>query len=134
MWAIYSNSFFSFNKIRKAVCLHLFFCIWTLKFMKNNSQPLSDSKKSPYKCFSWDALFFTLTTSLTYWEDFTCLDASQCLLNKSILHVAAKHLESDISGCLSQFLSLGTKVYMFSPPSFYLLCVCALVKMHVSVS
>ncbi|XP_041013996.1 uncharacterized protein LOC121257155 isoform X1 [Juglans microcarpa x Juglans regia] len=45
----------------------------------------------------------------TYWEDFTCLDASQCLLNKSILHVAVKHLESDISGCLSQFLSLGTK-------------------------
>ncbi|KAL3634412.1 hypothetical protein CASFOL_021466 [Castilleja foliolosa] len=44
-----------------------------------------------------------------FWEDFTCLDISQCMLNKTILQVAAKFIESDISGCLVQFLALGTK-------------------------
>ncbi|KAF2314104.1 hypothetical protein GH714_022264 [Hevea brasiliensis] len=45
----------------------------------------------------------------TFWEDFTCLDASQCMLNKAILLVAAKYVDSDLSGCLVQFLALGTK-------------------------
>ncbi|XAR48803.1 hypothetical protein NMG60_11031751 [Bertholletia excelsa] len=43
------------------------------------------------------------------WEDFTCLDISQCMLNKTILHVAAKYLGSEISGCLRHFLDLGIK-------------------------
>ncbi|KAI3459604.1 hypothetical protein Pfo_016267 [Paulownia fortunei] len=52
----------------------------------------------------------SLVESLTiFWENFTCLDISQCTLNKTILHVAAKYLESDISRCLVQFLVLGTK-------------------------
>lgn len=52
----------------------------------------------------------SLIASLTmFWEDFTCLDISQCMLNKTILHVAAKKIESDISGCLGHFLSLGIK-------------------------
>ncbi|PIN15536.1 hypothetical protein CDL12_11818 [Handroanthus impetiginosus] len=52
----------------------------------------------------------SLVEALTiFWEDFTCLDISQCTLNKTILHVAAKCLESDVSGCLLQFLVLGTK-------------------------
>ncbi|XP_057497814.1 LOW QUALITY PROTEIN: uncharacterized protein LOC130782504 [Actinidia eriantha] len=52
----------------------------------------------------------SVISSLTmFWEDFTCLDISQCTLNKTILHVAAKYLESDISGCLGHFLSLGIK-------------------------
>ncbi|XP_057783593.1 uncharacterized protein LOC131001267 [Salvia miltiorrhiza] len=52
----------------------------------------------------------SLIESLTiYWEDFTCLDISQCTLNKTILQVAAKYLETDISGCLVQFLVLGSK-------------------------
>ncbi|TYH52983.1 hypothetical protein ES332_D09G066600v1 [Gossypium tomentosum] len=46
---------------------------------------------------------------LTFWEDYTCLDVSQCLLNKTVVHVAAKYLDSDISGCLLQFLLLGSK-------------------------
>ncbi|XP_017974328.1 PREDICTED: uncharacterized protein LOC18602803 isoform X2 [Theobroma cacao] len=46
---------------------------------------------------------------IAFWEDYTCLDVSQCMLNKTILHVAAKYLDSDISGCLLQFLLLGTK-------------------------
>lgn len=54
--------------------------------------------------------FLALTTSWTFWEDFTCLDISQCLLNKSILSVAAKYVDSGLSGCLVQFLVLGTKV------------------------
>ncbi|TMW90198.1 hypothetical protein EJD97_016078 [Solanum chilense] len=45
----------------------------------------------------------------TLWEDFTCLDISQCKLNKTILHVAAKYLLSDISASLGQFLGLGAK-------------------------
>lgn len=47
-----------------------------------------------------------------FWEDFTCLDISQCMLNKTILHVAAKNIESDISECLGHFLSLGIKVHL----------------------
>ncbi|XP_073284102.1 uncharacterized protein [Primulina huaijiensis] len=46
---------------------------------------------------------------ILFWEDFTCLDVSQCTLNKTVLHVAAKCLELDISGCLVQFLVLGIK-------------------------
>ncbi|XP_011012224.1 PREDICTED: uncharacterized protein LOC105116525 isoform X1 [Populus euphratica] len=45
----------------------------------------------------------------TFWEDFTCLDISQCFLNMSILSVAAKYVDSGLSGCLVQFLVLGTK-------------------------
>ncbi|XP_075113165.1 uncharacterized protein LOC107794318 isoform X1 [Nicotiana tabacum] len=45
----------------------------------------------------------------TLWEDFTCLDISQCKLNKTILHVAAKYLLSDVSAYLGQFVSLGAK-------------------------
>ncbi|KAL7081323.1 hypothetical protein ACP275_14G032800 [Erythranthe tilingii] len=52
----------------------------------------------------------SLVESLTiFWENFTCLDISQCTLNKTILDVAAKHLDLDISGCLVQFLVLGTQ-------------------------
>ncbi|KAI3915693.1 hypothetical protein MKX01_015518 [Papaver californicum] len=38
-------------------------------------------------------------------EDSTCLDMPQCMLNRSILHVAAKYVEVDVSGCLEQFAS-----------------------------
>ncbi|KAI5348341.1 hypothetical protein L3X38_001228 [Prunus dulcis] len=52
----------------------------------------------------------SLAESLTtFWEDYTCLDISQCMLNGAILQVAAKYLESDISNCLAHFLALGTK-------------------------
>ncbi|KAL8217323.1 hypothetical protein R6Q57_024160 [Mikania cordata] len=42
----------------------------------------------------------------TLWEDFTCLDVSQCLLNKTILQVATTY---HTSICLTQLLALGTK-------------------------
>ncbi|KAK1429111.1 hypothetical protein QVD17_11313 [Tagetes erecta] len=45
----------------------------------------------------------------TLWEDFTCLDASQCMLNKTILQVATTYLESDISVCTNRLLALETK-------------------------
>ncbi|XP_042497771.1 uncharacterized protein LOC122076515 isoform X2 [Macadamia integrifolia] len=35
------------------------------------------------------------------------------MLNKTILHVAAKYLKSDVSGCLGQLLALGTKASMW---------------------
>ncbi|KAM7259640.1 hypothetical protein ACFE04_015381 [Oxalis oulophora] len=43
------------------------------------------------------------------WEDFTCLDISQCVLNKTILHVVAKYVEFHFPQCLASFLELGTK-------------------------
>ncbi|KAK2992047.1 hypothetical protein RJ640_023406 [Escallonia rubra] len=56
-----------------------------------------------------ESVLASLTTDWILWEDFTCLDASQCMLNKTILDVAAKYTESDISRCLGPFLVLGTK-------------------------
>ncbi|XP_026388081.1 uncharacterized protein LOC113283136 isoform X1 [Papaver somniferum] len=43
------------------------------------------------------------------WEDSTGSDMPQCVLNRSILHVAAKYVEVDVSGCLEQFVSFGIK-------------------------
>nr|POE74464.1 hypothetical protein CFP56_57313 [Quercus suber] len=54
-------------------------------------------------------LVSVMESSLAFWEDFTCLDVSQCTLNKAIVQVAVKYIETDISGCLLQFLSLGSK-------------------------
>ncbi|KAA3455735.1 holliday junction resolvase [Gossypium australe] len=59
--------------------------------------------------FCCHVIVISLTREWTFWEDYTCLDVSQCLLNKTVLHVAAKYLDSDISGCLLQFLLLGSK-------------------------
>ncbi|TQE08509.1 hypothetical protein C1H46_005815 [Malus baccata] len=42
--------------------------------------------------------------------DYTCLDVNQCMLNKAILHVAVKYVESDISNALAQVLALRIKV------------------------
>ncbi|KAJ8459485.1 hypothetical protein OPV22_032411 [Ensete ventricosum] len=44
-----------------------------------------------------------------FWEDSTCLGMPQCMLNKTILSVASKYLESDMHNCLRKFLVLGTK-------------------------
>ncbi|EFH68493.1 predicted protein [Arabidopsis lyrata subsp. lyrata] len=44
------------------------------------------------------------------WEDFTCLDVSQCLLNKAILPVTSKYLALDRPDCSHYFLSFGIKV------------------------
>lgn len=46
---------------------------------------------------------------VTLWEGFTCLDVSQCMLNKAILDVAAKYLEGDNSRCQGKFLTMGTE-------------------------
>ncbi|CAA7054052.1 unnamed protein product [Microthlaspi erraticum] len=46
----------------------------------------------------------------TLWEDFTCLDVSQCLLNKAILPVASKYLALDRPDCSHYFLAFGIKV------------------------
>ncbi|KAF8111654.1 hypothetical protein N665_0073s0014 [Sinapis alba] len=46
----------------------------------------------------------------TLWEDFTCLDISQCLLNKAILPVASKYLALDRPDCSYYFLAFGIKV------------------------
>ncbi|CAI0436728.1 unnamed protein product [Linum tenue] len=45
----------------------------------------------------------------TFWEDYTCLDVSQCMLNKTIVHVAVKFASPASSDCLPQFLALSTK-------------------------
>ncbi|KAM0985685.1 hypothetical protein ACFX13_013145 [Malus domestica] len=72
------------------------------------SELASLAKCLTFAIFCICSLLF-LTTSLTFWEEYTCLDVSQCMLNKAILHVAVKHLESDISNALAHFLALGTK-------------------------
>ncbi|CAN8295604.1 unnamed protein product [Cochlearia groenlandica] len=46
----------------------------------------------------------------TLWEDSTCLDVSQCLLNKAILPVASKYLALDRPDCSRYFLAFATKV------------------------
>ncbi|XP_022974865.1 uncharacterized protein LOC111473635 isoform X1 [Cucurbita maxima] len=52
----------------------------------------------------------SLVESLTmFWEDFTCLDVTQCLLNRTILLVAVKRIEKDKADCLGQFLTLEVK-------------------------
>ncbi|XP_026401038.1 uncharacterized protein LOC113296893 isoform X1 [Papaver somniferum] len=65
---------------------------------------LRDSKLSETSELA--SLFERLTM---LWEDSTCLDMPQCILNRSILHVAAKYVEVDVSGCLEQFVSFGIK-------------------------
>ncbi|VFQ63270.1 unnamed protein product [Cuscuta campestris] len=61
-------------------------------------ESLIDSLQS--LCFA-DAQKFVL--------NFTCLDISQCTLNKTILQVGAKYLDLDISGNLGQIMGLGAK-------------------------
>uniref|UniRef100_M4DFR5 Uncharacterized protein n=1 Tax=Brassica campestris TaxID=3711 RepID=M4DFR5_BRACM len=54
-----------------------------------------------------------IKSSDTLWEDFTCLDVSQCLLNKAILPalpVASKYLALDRPDCCHYFLAFGIKV------------------------
>ncbi|XP_050941973.1 uncharacterized protein LOC103483511 isoform X1 [Cucumis melo] len=46
---------------------------------------------------------------IIFWEDFTCLDVTQCLLNRTILLVAVIRLGKDSADCLLQFLTLGVK-------------------------
>ena len=78
-----------------------------------------------YTCEIFQHLFIIclivsiLTAKLTFWEDFTCLDVTQCILNRSILQVALKYLEFDLSSCLPQILTLGIKVCI--PCTFHLL-------------
>ncbi|XP_050215429.1 uncharacterized protein LOC126666641 [Mercurialis annua] len=58
------------------------------------------------------ALVFDSLTTL--WDEFTCLDVSQCLLNKAIIQVASKYVDLDLSGCLLlQFPDLGTKASLW---------------------
>lgn len=74
-----------------------------------------------------------IQTLAIYWEDFTCLDISQCTLNKTILQVAAKYLETDISGCLVQFLVLGSKVSTLFPCSQIVTWNCGLSETSKSI-
>ncbi|GLT56408.1 hypothetical protein SLA2020_294510 [Shorea laevis] len=59
--------------------------------------------------FDLASLFDCLTVSCSLHHYSTCLDVCQCMLNNTILHVAAKYLDSDISGCFAQLLLLGVK-------------------------
>ncbi|KAL8151354.1 LOW QUALITY PROTEIN: hypothetical protein V2J09_021162 [Rumex salicifolius] len=55
------------------------------------------------------AIYELFILDVTLWDDFTCLDLSQCTLNKTVLHVAATYLKSETATCLRFFLSLGSK-------------------------
>ncbi|KAK7391585.1 hypothetical protein VNO78_20002 [Psophocarpus tetragonolobus] len=41
--------------------------------------------------------------------DFTCLDVTQCMLNRSIMQVALSYIDFNPSNCLPQILTLGVK-------------------------
>ncbi|KAJ4878838.1 Uncharacterized protein Rs2_35892 [Raphanus sativus] len=62
--------------------------------------------------------FVQSLTSL--WEDVTCLDVSQCLLNKEILHVASKYLALERSDCSQYFLAFGIKVSQWCAKHLYM--------------
>ncbi|XP_003591635.3 uncharacterized protein [Medicago truncatula] len=51
---------------------------------------------------------------VTYWETFTCLDVTQCMLNRSILQVALKNIDFNLPSCLLQTLILGVKASIWS--------------------
>ncbi|XP_031382259.1 uncharacterized protein LOC116196600 isoform X1 [Punica granatum] len=61
---------------------------------------------------------FLFENLIAFWEDFTCLDVSQCTLNKSIVQVASNYVVSGKSGVLSLFLVLGTKASLWSRKHF----------------
>ncbi|CAG7900257.1 unnamed protein product [Brassica rapa] len=61
-----------------------------------------------------------LQSLTTLWEDTTCLDVSQCLLNKAILHVASKYLALDRSDCSQYFLAFGIKVSQWCAKHLYM--------------
>ncbi|XP_006589330.1 uncharacterized protein [Glycine max] len=44
-----------------------------------------------------------------FWENFTCLDVTQCMLNRSIIQVALSYMDFNPSSCLPQFLTLGVR-------------------------
>ncbi|XP_029128453.1 uncharacterized protein LOC109804742 isoform X2 [Cajanus cajan] len=46
---------------------------------------------------------------VTFWENFTCLDVTQCMLNRSIMQVALRYIDFNLSSCLPQILTLGAK-------------------------
>ncbi|KAH9612164.1 hypothetical protein KSS87_009817, partial [Heliosperma pusillum] len=46
---------------------------------------------------------------VTLWEGFTCLDLSQCMLNKAILDVAGKYIEGCNYSCQKKILILGAQ-------------------------
>ncbi|KAM0949424.1 hypothetical protein DsansV1_C05g0052291 [Dioscorea sansibarensis] len=54
-------------------------------------------------------IVFLVQHLMTVWVESACLDISQCILNKTILNVASKYVESVESNCFTQFLILGTK-------------------------
>ncbi|CAN6677557.1 unnamed protein product [Malus baccata var. baccata] len=72
---------------------------------------LSISEKSESASLA-ECLTVSNSMLLTFWEDCTCLDVNQCMLNKAILHVAVKYVESDISNALAQVLALRIKDYL----------------------
>jgi len=65
----------------------------------------------------------TLTASLTFWENFTCLDVTQCMLNRSIIQVALRLIDFNLSSCPPQILTLGVKVSLQLSHVFYFLFV-----------
>ncbi|CAH8282987.1 unnamed protein product [Eruca vesicaria subsp. sativa] len=56
----------------------------------------------------------------TLWEDTTCLDVSQCLLNKAILPVASKYLALNRLDCSQYFLAFGIKVSQWCAKHLYM--------------
>jgi hypothetical protein len=84
-----------------------------LRFMTNDPQPLSVCKQSMPALY--DMHCFNLDNKIAILGRLFLFGFIPVLAKQSILRCAVKYLELDISGCLSQFLALRTKVYMFIP-------------------
>ncbi|XP_038877564.1 uncharacterized protein LOC120069810 isoform X2 [Benincasa hispida] len=67
------------------------------------------NKLEDFELSSKSDLIALVESLVIFWENFTCLDVTQCLLNRTILLVAVKRVEKDIADCLPQFLTLGVK-------------------------
>ncbi|XP_056158688.1 uncharacterized protein LOC130134889 [Syzygium oleosum] len=52
---------------------------------------------------------FAVESLVTFWEDYTCLDVTQCILHKAIVQVATKFLKPTLCGGLTPFLTLGAQ-------------------------
>ena len=78
-------------------------------------------------------LVSALTASLTFWENFTCLDVTQCMLNRSIIHVALSYMDFNPSSCLPQFLTLGVRVSLLVS-CFYFLFIHIHIPLHFHMS
>ncbi|XP_014627762.1 uncharacterized protein [Glycine max] len=79
------------------------------EIVEDRVQLFSDLGRIELKNVSESDYASVINCLVTFWENFTCLDVTQCMLNRSIIHVALSYMDFNPSSCLPQFLTLGVK-------------------------